>query len=135
MAKGEEATKRLADADKSLGMQAKKKPVSRDVGEPVRQTATAPVPQLQAGLDEALTDEVIANQQLAQAARMRIEAKSLLAEADRLESDSAKLAPSVVKAKAKVKTGAEKITEASTEVVAKRKPGRPKATKNDPQKA
>lgn len=93
MAKGEEATKRLADADASRGLQTKKK--SRDVGEPVKSTAPVVAP-LQAGPNDALTDEAIAGQQLAQANKMRIEARSLLAEAERLEKEATIIAPSVI---------------------------------------
>jgi hypothetical protein len=98
IAKGDEATKRLADADASRGLQTKKRP-AREVGEPVKPTMPAmpEVKPLQAGLNEALSDEAIASSQLAQATKMRFEAKSLLAEADRLEKDAAKIAPGVLK--------------------------------------
>lgn len=125
MAKGEEAVKRLADIDNSLGLQTKKKHEARNVGEPVKPQMPEVKP-LQAGLNDALTDEAIAAQQLAQATRMRAEANSLLNEATRLESEAGKIAPSVVKATPK------KTAVTSTSDVAKRGPGRPKgsATKN-----
>jgi len=120
IAKGEDAVKALAAKDNASGMQTKKRDNTpkrgRDVGEPVKTEAF--VPPMQAGPNEALTDEAIANGQLVQATRMKNEAKSLLAEAARLEAEAAainKPAP-VVK----------------TPVVAKKKPGRPAGTtKND----
>ena len=99
MAKGDDAVKRMAEIDKSSGLQTKKRdntPARREVGEPVKPAAF--VPPLQAGMNEALSDEAIASQQLVQATRMKNEAKSLLAEAARLEGEAAQLAPSVVKA-------------------------------------
>lgn len=102
MAKGEEAVKRLKEIDESAGMQYKKKN-TRDVGEPA-------IPALRASEDSVLTDEVIAAQQLAQANKMRSDARSLLAEADRLEKEAATLvpvvAPTVVKAKKTTKAKA-----------------------------
>lgn len=111
MSKGEDAVKRLAEMDAASGLQTKKRdnsPKRHDVGEPAK-AAQPIVPPLQAGPNDVLTDEVIASQQLAQATRMRMDAKSLLAEADRLETEAATLV--------------------GTPVV--KKPGRPKAAKND----
>ena len=92
MALGEEAIKRLAEHDKNAGLQTKKRDNSgeqRSVGEPKK--AADFVPPLQAGLNEALTDEAIAAQRLAQATKMKNEANSLLAEAARLEAEAATL--------------------------------------------
>lgn len=128
MAKGEDAIKRLADIDKSAGLQTKKRDNStppRNVGEP-KKAVMPPMESLQAPIDGVLTDEAIANQQLVQATRMRNEAKSLLAEASRLEGEAAQIAPSVVKATKPAKAAAPAAT------VAKKGPGRPKkaAAKN-----
>lgn len=95
MAKGEEAVKKLAEHDKSFGLQAKKRDNTRPLGEPSKTSAGSNVPPLQAGLNEALTDEAIANQQRAQAAKMRNEAAALLAESARLETEAATLLGSV----------------------------------------
>ena len=102
MAQGDEAVKRMAEIDAQSGLQAKKRnntPAKQrgDVGDPV--AANTAIPPLQAGLNDVLSDEVIAAQQLAQAARMKSEAKSLVAEAARLEKEAALLVPSVVKSK------------------------------------
>jgi hypothetical protein len=112
MAKGEEATKKLAEMDSKNGLQSKKRDnTGRNVGEPVKAPEPA-LPVLQAPVDGVLTDEAIASQQKLQATRMRNEAKALLAEAERLDSDAAAL------------TGA-------TVVAKKAGPGRPKgSTKN-----
>jgi len=105
MSKGEDAVKRLAEMDASSGIQNKKRDNTpkRDVGEPKAKAAKIEAP-LQAGPNDVLTDEMIATQQLAQATKMRNEAASLLAEATRLEADSAALVtatPSAVKTKTK----------------------------------
>jgi hypothetical protein len=125
MKTGEDAVKRLSEMDASAGMVNKKKNNStppRNVGEPNRPVTPTIVPPLQAGPNDVLTDEAIANEQLVQATRMRNEAKTLLAEAARLEGEAAAIAPSVVKTTSTSDTG-----------VAKRKPGRPFGTtkKND----
>jgi hypothetical protein len=112
MAKGEEATKKLAEMDATQGLQKRdntKK--NREVGEPAKPVQPSVQP-LQAPVDGVLTDEAIASQQLQQATRMRSEANSMLAEAARLEADAAKL------------TG-------SPAVVVKKGPGRPKKNDNN----
>jgi len=105
MALGADAVKRMAEVDLQAGLQNKKRDNStppRNVGEPANKANPAPaVPAFQAGPNDALTDEVIAGQQVAQAARMRSEATSLLAEAVRLEAEAAALSPAVVKKSAK----------------------------------
>jgi hypothetical protein len=69
---------------------------------------------------------------LAQATKMRVEAKSLLAEAERLEGEVKKFAPNMAKTTIK-KT----VAKTATKVVAKsatpekRGPGRPKKVAND----
>jgi hypothetical protein len=94
MAKGEEATTRLAEIDKANGLQNKKnnssKTASRDVGEPAKLAKTEPTPTtLQASEFAILTDAEIASHKAAQAIKMRADAASLLAEAARLESEVA----------------------------------------------
>jgi len=105
MALGADAVKRMAEVDSQSGLQNKKRDNStppRNVGEPANQAKSAPaVSALQAGLNDVLTDEAIAAQQLVQANRMRSEATSLLAEAARLESEAASLSPAVAKKSAK----------------------------------
>ncbi len=101
MATGADAVKRMAEIDAQAGLQTKK----RD-NTPKKPGATLPpAPALQAAPNEVLSDEVIAAQHVAQAARMRAEASSMLAEADRLEKDAQSLTPApVVKAKKTVKS-------------------------------
>jgi hypothetical protein len=111
MSKGEDAVKRLAEMDSNSGIQAKKKDNTparpgRDVGEPVKPVSKS-TPILQAGPNEALTDEAIAAAQLSQATKMRNEAKALLAEAERLEKDTQALVAPVAKT---VKTTKAKTT-------------------------
>jgi hypothetical protein len=90
MAKGEDAIKRLSELDASSGLGTRK---SRDVGEAMKSTIEPP---LQAPPNSVLMDSDIAKQQMAQAARMRRESLSLLAEADRLEKEAVKLDPTVL---------------------------------------
>lgn len=112
MAKGDEAIKKLAEMDKNIGLQTKKKDnTGRNVGEPAKASVPEIKP-LQAGPNDALSDEAIAAQQLMQATRMRAEAASLVTEAARLEAEAGKLAPSV-------------STEKSEVTQVKRGPGRP----------
>lgn len=94
MAKGDEAKKRLAEADASTGMQTKKRDNTpqRNVGEPAKTTSASVAP-LQAGPNEVLSDEAIATQRREQAAKMRADATALLAESARLESEAAQLMP------------------------------------------
>ena len=112
MATGEEAVKRMAELDNAAGLQTKKPKETRSVGEPVKPQMPE-VPKLQAGPNDALSDEAIAASQLAQATRMRVEAKSMLAEAERLEGEAKKISPAAVTAPVK------------------RGPGRPPKAKND----
>lgn len=90
MAKGEDAVKRLSELDASSGLVKRK---SRDVGESVKSTIEPP---FQAPPNSVLQDSDIAKQQMSQAARMRRESLSLLAEADRLEKEAVKLDPTVL---------------------------------------
>jgi hypothetical protein len=119
----------MSELDANSGLTTKRRD-QRNVGEP--EIKSQPIAPLQAGLNDVLTDEVIASQQLVQATRMRNEAKSMLLEADRLEKEAATISPSVVKAtKTKVATKT-KTTVVDAPITEKRKPGRPKATvKND----
>jgi hypothetical protein len=110
MSKGEEAVKRLAEIDASRGLTGKKAPRRadpREVGMPVNSRANAPVEgntsaeSLVAGV---LSDADIANQRLAQAATMRKNAESMIAEAARLEAEALTLNPTTVKANGTRKT-------------------------------
>lgn len=90
MSKGEDAVKRLSELDASSGLVKRK---NRDVGEPAKNTTEPP---FQAAPNAVLQDSDIAKQQMAQAARMRRESLSLLAEADRLEKEAVKLDPTIL---------------------------------------
>jgi len=85
MKQGEDAVKKLAEMDKSMGLQ---DPV--DVARRIRGDQNkAPVQ----ATGDALGDQVLANNLRQQAARMSSEAKGLLAEAARLEKEAASLDP------------------------------------------
>jgi hypothetical protein len=106
MKQGEDAVKRMAELDKSRGLQ---DPV--DVARRVRENKTrdakvpATVP-LTASTNDALGDNVIANNLRQQAQKMETEAKGLLAESARLMSEAASMDP--VKPVAKKTTKAKK---------------------------
>ena len=105
MAKGEEAVKKLADIDRQAGMAPKKRVrEGREVGMPpnnlsvsrtnvdVEGTDSAAA-YLKGALNEALTDDDLAAQRLAQANNMKKQAEQLLAEAKRLEQEAKQIAP------------------------------------------
>lgn len=86
MKTGEEAIKRLADLDKNAGMTTRR-PESKEVGaNPASRTTTADTSNAQVG--DVLSDDQLASQRIAQAAKMKLEAQQLLAEAKRLEEEA-----------------------------------------------
>lgn len=90
---GEDAVKRLAEMDQSMGMQSPMDVARRMRGEqPKGVTAAA----------DALGDNQIANNLRQQAAKMAAEAKGLLAESDRLLKEAASMdpTPAVIETKA-----------------------------------
>lgn len=88
MAKGEDAIKKMANLDANAGMQTKREP--REVGaNPASRTSVADPGN--AVIGDVLTDDQLAAQRVAQAAKMKLEAQALLAEAARLESEAATL--------------------------------------------
>jgi hypothetical protein len=121
MAQGEDAIKRLAELDKNAGMTGKRgRPADpREVGMPANSRANAPVEgntapeSLVAGV---LSDADLANQRAAQAATMRKNAESMLAEAARLEAEAQSLNPTPVKA-----NGTRKTTKTTTKAKATKK--------------
>lgn len=93
MKQGEDAVKRMAELDKSRGLQ---DPV--DVARRVRESKTrdAKVPATQplvASSGDALGDATLANNLRQQAMKMSAEAKGLMAEADRLLKEAASMDP------------------------------------------
>lgn len=92
MAKGEEAVKKLAELDASTGATGKQK--TRDVGEPINATKTTSA-DVNAKLNQVLTDSDLARERLAQAEKMKQEAEMLISEAERLVAEAAALDPTV----------------------------------------
>jgi type II secretory pathway component HofQ len=91
MEQGEEAVKRLAEMDASRGFTGRRE--AKEVGaNPASRTQAANIVST-ATLGEVLTDEQLAGQRAAQAAKMKLEAAQLLAEAARLESEAVSLNP------------------------------------------
>jgi len=112
MRQGEDAVKRMAEIDQSRGLQ-----TPSDVARRMRESKTrdAKVPSTQpliAPSNDALGDNVIANNLRQQAQKMEAEAKGLLAESARLMSEAAAMDPAkpvakkTTKAKAKAKVSA-----------------------------
>jgi hypothetical protein len=101
MSQGEQAIKRLAELDADAGMSGKTRRNNdvKEVGAPRNSRSTpAVVPS-----GEALTDELLAEQRIDQAEKMKLSAQQLLAEAERLMAEAASLNPTV-----KVKSNAKK---------------------------
>jgi len=86
MAKGEEATKRLADLESQRGLATKKstRTSAADVGE---------APSVQASANNFLTDKDLAQQRIKQAEAMKADAARLLKEAEQLLAEAADLDP------------------------------------------
>lgn len=91
MKQGEEATRKLAEMDKSLGLQDPQDVVRRMRG-PQPEKGTQPV----VASGDAMGDAQIANSLRQQAAKMAAEAKGLLAESDRLLKEASSLDPTPV---------------------------------------
>ena len=89
MDKGEEAIKKMADLDKNAGMTGKRE--AREVGQ--NPASRSNVPTSTATIADVLTDDQLAAQRVAQAAKMKLEAQQMLAEAARLEAEAADLNP------------------------------------------
>ena len=90
MDKGEEAIKKMADLDKNAGLVGKKE--AREVG--MNPASRGNVPETStATVADVLTDDQLAAQRVAQAAKMKLEAQQMLAEAARLEAEAATLTP------------------------------------------
>lgn len=106
MKKGEDAVKKLADMDKSRGLQDPADVVRRMRG------PQAGEPAIQAGSNDTLGDNQLANNLRQQAAKMAAEAKGLLAESERLLSEAAVMDPPKEAPKAKT-TKTKKATKAT----------------------
>lgn len=85
MKKGEDATKRLAEIDKSLGMQSPNEVARRMRGDTQAPSVTAS--------GDALSDNILAQRLRDQAAKMNSEAKGLMAEAERLLKEATEMDP------------------------------------------
>lgn len=88
MKQGEAAVQKLAEMDKSMGLQDPRDVVRRMRGEPPKVQPTG----------DTLGDAALAKQRLDQAQRMEREAKGLLAEAQRLMDEAKSLDPTVAPA-------------------------------------
>lgn len=101
MDKGEEAIKKMADLDKNSGMTGKRE--AREVGvNPASRSNVADIPPAAtATIGDVLTDDQLAAQRVAQAAKMKLEAQQMLAEAARLEAEAATLNPAPTNVPAK----------------------------------
>jgi hypothetical protein len=119
---GEEAIKKMAQNDASRGMVApevKRKAEAEFKAKQAQSTSAGPA--FQAPAQGALTDRDIAANMLAQAKKMEIEAKQLIAEAGRMKKDAQRMDPRVV--------AKEAATPAAETPAAATKRGRPAKTK------
>lgn len=100
MAKGEEAIKRLAELDQNQGLITKKRAEPREVGATAQNSisrtnaaveGTTSAAKALFGDSSVLSDADLATQRIAQAASMKLQAKQLLEEAQRLEQEAAQL--------------------------------------------
>jgi len=111
MKQGEDAVKRMAELDKSRGLQD-----PADVARRMRNNQTQPVVSQS---NDLLGDASLARQRLEQAQKMEREAKGLLAEAQRLTEEAQSLDPSLAPKPAKTsKATKAKKAEVVTEAVA-----------------
>lgn len=85
MKKGEDAVKRMAEIDQSLGLQDPADVAKRMRGQPQQSVATSS--------NDALSDLALAQKLRDQATKMSNEAKGLMAEAERLLSEAASMDP------------------------------------------
>jgi len=95
MKQGEEAVKKLADMDKSMGLQSPVDVARRMRGEKKSATPTNPATPVTTSGD-LIGDAQLANNLRQQAAKMANEAKGLLSESDRLLKEAASLDPAPV---------------------------------------
>jgi hypothetical protein len=109
MATGEDAIKRLADLDKGAGMSGKPRE-GREIGvSPASRTQEVIAPG-NATVGDILTDEQLASQRIAQAAKMKLEAKQLLAEAEKLEKEASSFKSPTTNGTTKTKKATKKQT-------------------------
>jgi hypothetical protein len=130
MKQGEDAIKRMAQNDASRGMVAPevKRAAEAEYKKSQSQKTDAATQPFIAGNDGALSDRDIAANMLAQAKRMEIEAKALVAEAARMKKDAERMDPHVAP-----KAAATPVAESTVPVKAKRTrgPNKPKTVTAD----
>lgn len=124
MKQGEEAVKKLADMDKSRGLQD-----PTDVARRMKENAP-PAPPTNMG--SALDDTALARQRVQQALKMEREAKGLLAESQRLIKEAQELDPSVAipDVQPSAPTISTNVAPNAVSVQPPKKAGRPKKVKN-----
>jgi hypothetical protein len=98
MKQGEDAVKRMAELDKSRGLQ-DPQDVARRMREQKTRDAKVTQPPLMASSNDALGDQTLANNLRQQAARMAAEAKGLMTESQNLLKQAAQMDPPVMEKK------------------------------------
>ena len=124
MKQGEAAVKRMADIDQSRGMQTPAEVARRQRENTTRDAKTAP---LMASNNDALGDNMLANNLRQQAARMAAEAKGLMAESENLLKQAAEMDPPVMEKKPRASKKAV-VVEAPTQAAPKVKKTRAKVS-------
>lgn len=92
MESGEEAAKRLSDLDANQGIVP---PEQKRRAEAEFKSSQRAVPPVKANDSSALDDKTLASNMLAQAERMEVEARGLLAESARMKKEAERMFPSV----------------------------------------
>jgi len=93
---GEEAIKKMAENDASRGMVPPEVKRKAEAEFKAKQAQTTPAAPFQAPAQGALSDRDLAANMLAQAKKMEMEAKQLIAEAGRMKKDAQRMDPNVV---------------------------------------
>lgn len=114
MKQGEDAVKRMAELDKSRGLQ-DPQDVARRMRESKTRDAKVPQQPLMASSNDALGDIALANNLRQQAAKMAAEAKGLMAESANLLKQAAQMDPPVLEKKPRASKKA--VAEAPVQVV------------------
>ena len=126
MKQGEDAVKRMAELDKSRGLQ-DPQDVARRMREQKTRDAKVQQPPLMASSNDALGDQMLANNLRQQAARMTAEAKGLMAESQNLLKQAAEMDPPVMEKKPRASKKAV-VVEAPVEAAPKVKKTRAKVS-------
>lgn len=126
MEKGEEAVKRLAELDRSRGLQD-----PADVARRMRGESTDPLERAKANQtsNAAFSDHDLARQRMEQAEKMEREANGLMAESNRLKNEAYSMDPSLSPKSSSKSSGVRKTTSSKTATTVRKTPTSSKSVK------